>query len=110
MRPGLRLGFALMAMLLPLACLTRATVLSWGYAIAPGVLVAIGVVVLASVVSGTLVLLWSGWRPVAASVASAAAMLAVGSAVGDPFLMAVPLAVAPLALAARALDPSRGPA
>lgn len=107
MRAGLRLGCALMAMLLPIACLTRATALSLGQRIPADMLLALGAWVLVAIVLGAAVLLHRGWRRVAACVGCAACGLVLGASAGDPFLIAVPLAMAPMALCTLAFDAPR---
>jgi len=107
MRSGLRLGCALTAMLLPIACLTRATSLSLSGAIPAGTMLLVGLYVLGALALGAAVLLRLGWPQVVGCVAASLAGLTLGGHVGDPFLMAVPLVTAPLALATLALDPPR---
>jgi hypothetical protein len=92
-------------MLLPIACLTRVTSLSLAGAVPIGTMLGVGAYVLFALSLGAAVLLRLGWLPVAGCVAASIAGFAIGGHVGDPFLMAVPIVVAPLALATLALDP-----
>lgn len=108
MRSGIRLGCALMATLLPLACLTRITGLSFSGGIGAWEMAAVGTYALCALALGSVILLKGGWRPVLGSIGVAVLGFSLGASVDDPFLMAVPMVVAPLAAATLVLSPQPG--